>query len=266
MIEQALALCIGFVSSIAGAYLGIGGGIIIVPALVMLLGIQMHSAVAVSLATIVSTSTLVTMRNLKKGIINFDMGIKLELTTALFAILAGFFAIHVNQALLKAIFGAFLLLFAIFMYLKPEPKAVESDSGAFSYYDEFLAKRVSYDVKHPTAAVIISSFAGFLSGMLGIGGGIVKVPILNGICGIPMKVASATSSMMVGITAASASLIYLKYGYQKPTLVLFTSIGAIAGSGVGLFFSKKTRNETVKLVFVLMLVAVGVEMIIKAVK
>ncbi len=264
MIIYVVVLLIGIISSMAGALLGIGGGIIIVPALVMILKVPMHVAIAVSLATIVSTSMLVTSSNIKNGLINLKIGIILELSTSLFAIAASLIAVNLNQGTLKAAFGFFLLFIAFFMYKKPESKSDAGSKGEFSYYDARLGREIFYSVEHPVAAVSISSVAGFLSGLLGIGGGIVKVPILNTVCRIPMKVASATSSMMVGITAAAASFVYLKHGYIEPHYVFFASIGAILGSRIGLYVSKKVRNETIKMIFIVVLVFAAVEMIVKA--
>ncbi len=264
--EYAVAFLVGIISSIAGALLGIGGGIIIVPALVIILKLPMQNAIAVSLATIVSTSILVTSKNLKNNLINMDIGLPLELSTSVFAIAASFIAVLINQNVLKGAFGAFLLFTAYFMYKKPEVQNCFAKEGAkYSYFDQKINKTVYYNIENPKAAIAISSAAGFLSGLLGIGGGVIKVPILNGVCRIPMKVASATSSMMVGITAAAASFVYFRHGYIMPSLVLFTSLGAVFGSKIGLHISKNTKNETIKKVFVGILIVTALEMIIKAV-
>ncbi len=260
-----MAFVVGIISSIAGALLGIGGGIIIVPALAILLKLPMQNAIAVSLVTIVSTSVLVTAKNVKNNLINMDMGLSLELSTSIFAIAASFIAVLINQNLLKAVFGIFLLFVAYFMYKRPEAKNCSaSEEAKFSYFDPRMNKTVYYNIENPKAAIAISSVAGFLSGLLGVGGGVIKVPILNGVCKIPMKVASATSSMMVGITAAAASFVYFRHGYIIPNLVLFTSLGAIFGSKLGLFIAKRAKNETVKVVFVGVLIFAALEMILKA--
>ncbi len=263
--DYLIVFIVGIISSITGALLGIGGGIIIVPALAIILKLPMQNAIAVSLATIVSTSILVTAENVKKNMINFDMGLSLELTTSVFAISASFIAVNLSQHILKAAFGFFLLFIAVFMYKKPKKKDAPCDSSSrYSYFDPKLDKTVYYNVEHPYMAVAISSLAGFLSGLLGIGGGVVKVPILNGVCRIPMKVASSTSALMVGVTAAAASFVYLRHGYILPYLVLFTSLGAVFGSKIGLYISKNSKNETIEKIFVVVLIVTAVEMIIKA--
>jgi uncharacterized membrane protein YfcA len=266
-VEYLIVFVVGIISSITGALLGIGGGIIIVPSLAIILKLPMQNAIAVSLATIVSTSILVTAENIKKNMINFDMGLSLELSTSIFAILASLIAIKIEQNILKAAFGFFLLFIAVFMYKKPKKADVSlSSDSQFSYFDAKLNKTIFYNVEHPYIAVAISSFAGFLSGLLGIGGGVVKVPILNGICKIPMKVASSTSALMVGITAAAASLVYYRHGYILPNLVFFTSLGAVFGSKAGLYIAKKSKNETIEKIFVAVLILTALEMIIKALK
>ncbi len=263
--EYLVAFLVGIVSSIAGALLGIGGGIIIVPALAIILKLPMQNAIAVSLATIVSTSVLVSAKNIKNNLINMDMGLSLELSTSIFAIAASLIAVLINQNVLKGAFGFFLMFIAYFMYKKPEVQnSFATQKAKFSYFDPMLNKTIYYNIENPKAAIAISSAAGFLSGLLGIGGGVIKVPILNGVCKIPMKVASATSSMMVGITAAAASFVYFRHGYIMPNLVLFTSLGAVFGSRIGLKIARSVRNETIKRIFVAVLVVTAIEMIIKA--
>ncbi len=263
--EYLVAFVVGIIASIAGALLGIGGGIIIVPALSIMLKLPMQNAIAISLATIVSTSILVTAKNIKNNLINIDMGLFLELSTSVFAIAASFIAVLINQDILKGLFGSFLLFVAYFMYKKPETEEVFAAKEAkFSYFDAKTNREIYYDIKNPKIAIAVSSVAGFLSGLLGIGGGVIKVPILNGVCKVPMKVASATSSMMVGITAAASSLVYLRHGYIIPGLVLFTSLGAVFGSKIGLHISRNAKNETIKKVFVVILIFTAIEMLVKA--
>ncbi len=264
--EYLIVFLIGVVSSITGALLGIGGGIVIVPALTIILKLPMQNAIAISLATIVSTSILVTAQNIRKNIINMDMALSLEISTSVFAIVASFIAIKIDQSILKGIFGFFLLFVAYFMYKKTDQ---ENDStpiteAEFYYFDPKIKKTIYYGIRNYRTAIVVSSAAGFLSGMLGIGGGVIKLPILNGVCKIPMKVASATSALMVGITAAAASLTYLRHGYVMPSFVLFSSLGAIVGSRIGLSISKNMRNETIEKIFVVILILTAVEMIAKA--
>ena len=264
--EYLIVFLIGIVSSITGALLGIGGGIIIVPALAIFLKLPMQNAIAVSLATIVSTSILVTSKNIKKNLINMDMALTLELSTSIFAIAASFIAITINQNLLKGLFGFFLLFIAYLMYKKPKrADNLTLHEAKYYYHDPKIGKTVYYNVENPKAAIAISSAAGFLSGMLGIGGGVIKVPILNGVCKIPMKVASATSALMVGMTAAVASLVYFRHGFEMPNLILFTSLGAVVGSKIGLRISGSAKNETIEKIFVGVLILTAIEMIIKAV-
>ncbi len=264
--EYLIAFLIGIISSITGALLGIGGGIIIVPSLSIILKIPIHNAIAISLSTIVATSILVSAQNLKNGLINLDMAIKLEFVTAFFAITASFLAISIPQQTLKAVFGIFLIFIAFFMHNKKRADIPENLSNAsYSYIDPKDKKQVYYDIKNPKAAIVISSLAGFLSGLLGVGGGVIKVPILNGVCKIPMKAASATSSLMVGITASAASLIYFRHGYVLPDFVFFTSMGALLGSRIGLYVSKKSKNETLEIIFVVVLLIVAIEMIVRSI-
>ncbi len=263
--EFVIAFFIGILSSITASMLGIGGGVVIVPLSLIFLKLSMHNAIAVSLVTIVSTSLLVTYKNIEKKIINMPMGLGLEVSTSIFAVVASLIAINLNQDVLKIAFGVFLLSLSFFMMKNSKSKYEYSETnGKFSYFDQNLNKVVYYDIKNIPMAILISSFAGFLSGMLGVGGGIVKVPILNAVCKIPIKAATATSSMMVGITAACASIVYFRHGYVIPNIVLFMSLGAVFGSKVGLYIAHKAKNEVIEKVFIALLLIVAIEMIVKA--
>ena len=256
---------IGIISSIIGALLGIGGGIIIVPSLVLFLAIHMQEAVAISLATIIFTSLTVTIYNLKCRLVNIKLAIILELSTACCAIVASKIAVSISPNILEGVFGIFLLFISVLM-LKPlrfEHRGNIDKEIHYSYFDPDLKRRIYYNVKNLKIAVLFSSLAGALSGLLGIGGGVLKVPILNEVCDVPMRVATATSSLMVGITAFSAGFVYLRYGYLNINFVPWIILGVVIGSGIGIYTKRHLDNHSIKEIFAVIMILIGVMMIFK---
>lgn len=256
---------IGIIASIVSALLGIGGGVIIVPLLVLLLKMPMQNAIAISLATIVSISIILSVYNLKNHLVNIKLALILETLTAFCAILASKIAINVNGNILKGIFGLFLL-FISFSILRPISFKFKNSKGKmhYSYFDPDLKKRIYYNVKNLKIAVLTSSVAGFFSGLLGVGGGVIKVPILNEICHVPMRVATATSNLMVGITALFASFAYFRHGYLDSSLAFWIILGAIVGAGVGIYIKRHLNNLAIKKTFFVIMSIVGIAMIIES--
>jgi len=256
---------VGIVASIIAALLGIGGGVIIVPLLVLFLKMPMQNAVAISLATIVSISIIVSINNLRSHLVDVKLALILEILTVFCAIVASRIAIDMNSNILKGIFGFFLLLIS-FSMLKPLYFKFKNSSGKmhYSYFDPELKKRIYYNVKNLKIAILTSSLAGVASGMLGVGGGVLKVPILNEICKIPMRVATATSNLMVGITALAAGLIYFQHSYLNLNFVPWIVLGAVIGSEVGIYIKRHLDNRSIKEIFSIIMSIIGLTMIIEA--
>ena len=257
-------ILIGLGAGLLGALLGIGGGIIIVPSLVLLLKIPMKNAVALSLATIVSISLILSIYNFFRRLVNIKLALILEILTASCAIGAGQLAVHVNSHILEIIFGLFLFGVSISM-LRPLHFKTRNAGGkmSYSYFDPKLKKRVYYNVRNLKTAILTSSLAGIASGLLGIGGGVLKVPILNEICRVPMRVATATSNFMVGLTALSAGLVYFYHGYLHFNFMPGMISGVIIGALLGLYIKRHLDNNALRKIFALIMSAVGIIMILK---
>lgn len=256
---------IGVIASIIGALLGIGGGVIIVPLLVLFLKMSMQNAVAISLTTIVSIGLIVSVYNLKNRLVDVKLALILEMSTALCAIIASQLATDINSNMLKGIFGFFLVLMSFLMW-KPLHFCFKNQNGRMrcSYFDPELKRRIYYNIKNLKIAILASSFAGISSGLLGIGGGVLKVPILNEICKVPMRVATATSNLMVGITALAAGLVYSRNGYLNLNFVPWIVSGAVIGSGVGIYIKRHLDNRAIKELFSALMLIVGIAMIIRS--
>ncbi|WP_035589579.1 sulfite exporter TauE/SafE family protein [Hippea jasoniae] len=263
MIESFIVVFIGaFIASSVGALLGIGGGIIMVPIFVIFAHIPIQMAVAVSLFVIVSTSLLVSAKHIQSNALNLKLGVMLELVTTLGAIAGSLFALRLPHRLLVVLFGVFLIFISFSMFRKNRD-VEQTEDGKFSYFDEKLKKNVRYDVKNLPFAFPLSFIAGITSGLFGIGGGVLKVPLLVKVCKIPVKVATATSSFMVGITAAAAVFIYFKGGFLRPDYAFLGLFGSFFGSRIGIKIHSAVNEDTLRVIFAVSLIVVAIVMVLK---
>jgi len=266
MVDYLYILLITSAASSIGGLLGIGGGILMVPLFVLLVKMKIQQAVAISLFTIIGLSMLVSSKHIKSKALNLPLGFTLELATTLGAILGSFVALNINHRLLTLLFSIFLV-FVVFLMLKGKGKdTFNKESGKYSYFDPQLGREVFYNIENMGFAYPISFIAGISSGMFGIGGGVLKVPILAKVCKLPMKVASATSSFMIGITASASAYVYFKHGSLNPLYAFISLIGAYIGAKVGVYLHSKLKNEDLKKVFAFMLLIIALEMFLRSIK
>ena len=175
----------GVVTGVLGALLGIGGGVFLIPVLVLGFGLPMHEAVAASVVTIIATSSATASVYVDKGISNIRLGMSLEVMTTIGAVLGGLTANYLPGDVLQKIFAIFLLVMGMLMWnktrKKEEAEIIYNPQAAITgeFFDEAEQRRVRYSVRRLPAAMLASTVAGNLSGLLGIGGGLVKVPGMN---------------------------------------------------------------------------------------
>lgn len=270
LINLGLSFCAGII----GALLGIGGGLIIVPALTLFLGIDIRYAIGASIVSVIATSIGSSSTYLRKGIANMRLGMFLEAATATGAIAGAFVAGIVDAKWLYFIFAFVLLHLACTMARlkkKTHLMAEHSDHLAMRlkldshYYDEALAKEVHYGVRHTWAGFAMSGFAGVGSGLLGVGGGFLKVPTMDAIMGVPIKVATTTSNFMIGVTAAASAGVYFARGDIDPFITAPVATGVILGSLTGTAILKHVSSARLRYAFVILLVWIAVGMFWKGV-
>lgn len=235
---EAAMFLIGVFAGTFGSMLGVGGGFIIVPLMVLILGFPMHEAVGISLASIVATSLSASIVYARENLIDFKLGLLLEIFTVAGAVIGSYTAFLLDESILKIIFGVVLMYVSYRMIV--ERKITERQKTRVSK-SRFLA------------GFLASTVAGVASGMLGIGGGTIKVPILVLILGVPTRTAIATSVFMIGVTASSASFTYQARGFIEPILVGFVIIGIFIGAQLGSRLSLRVKALTLKLAFGIML-------------
>lgn len=268
----------GVAAGLLGSLLGLGGGILIIPVLVLVLKVPMHHAVATSLLCVIATSSAAASRNVRKGIANVRLGITLEIATVLGALLGSAVAGMLSAKALMILFACAMLLMAPAMARgiddeETEPEAVGEEEeekrpfvAAFdgAYYDAAHEADVRYRVSRFPVAVAVSGVAGTLSGLLGVGGGILKVPVLSTWCDVPMKAAAATSNFMIGVTAVASAIVYYGRGEVSPFITAASVLGVFIGSRIGSVLAAKIHGNRLRRLFSVVMVLVAAQMLAKA--
>lgn len=271
----------GAVTGLLGAVLGTGGGVFLIPILVMGMGLKMHEAVATSIVSVIATSSAVASTNVERGIANMRLGMTLEIATSLGAIAGGLTAAILAPRTLEAIFALVLVPTAILMWrgrtekppltdlpgAKPtaapddrRPSTLSPAAGLGATYTDPAGGDVTYTVERLPAGLAVSFVAGNLSGLLGIGGGVFKVPALHLLCGVPIKAAAATSNFMIGVTAVASAFLYYGRGEVVPGVTAAAVLGVLAGSALGSFVNRFVGGRAVSKLFAALLAAVAVQM------
>jgi len=254
-------------AGLLGALTGLGGGVVIVPVLCVLFKIDIHYAIGASLVSVIATSSGAAAAYVREGYSNIRVGMFLEVATTLGALLGAYLTAKISGNWIGVIFGVVLLYSAwASMNKSPsEPKRLQPDALAIR-----LNLRGSYPVKggkdeyvaqHVPAGFSIMFVAGALSGLLGIGSGAVKVLAMDQVMGLPFKVSTTTSNFMIGVTAAASAGIYLSRGYILPGLSMPVMLGVLVGSLVGSRILVNAHVRTLRMVFSIVIVALGLEML-----
>lgn len=267
-----------FASSIlaggVGALLGLGGGIIVVPVLTLALGIDIRFAIGASIVSVIATSSGAAAAYVKEGMTNLRVAMFLETATAAGAISGAFLSGHVATRWLFVIFGVVLGYSALAMLKKAgERHAPQAPTDRLAdrlrmhgeYYDESLAATVTYRVTHTRLGWVLMYVAGIVSGLLGIGSGVLKVPTMDIAMRLPIKVSSATSNFMIGVTAAASAILYFARGDIHPFVAAPVAMGVLFGSVAGSRLLGRLRQGALRYVFVGILVYVSLQMLWKGV-
>lgn len=254
-------------AGLLGALTGLGGGVVIVPALVLLFKVDLRYAIGASLVSVIATSSGAAAAYVKEGLSNIRIGMFLEVATTLGALLGAYLTAKVSSHSIAILFGAVLLYSAYASFrgrahdrliTKENPLATYLQlSGAYPT----PAGPEPYHAQHVSFGFGIMFGAGTLSGLLGIGSGAIKVLAMDQAMGLPFKVSTTTSNFMIGVTAAASAGTYLARGYIDAGIAMPVMLGVLIGSMMGSKLLVKARVATLKVVFGLVIVALGIEMI-----
>jgi len=260
----------GVAAGVFGSLLGLGGGILIVPLLTLAFGLPVREAVGVSLVCVIVTSSASAAVYLERGVANLRLGMLLELFTAMGAVIGGAIAFLLDERLIAGLFTLLLVYTAITMARRraPEPEAV-IDVGDDAGGEAPQPGRTEWDPRwsgpgyriHTVGAGLGGSvLAGVVSALLGIGGGLVKVPVMHVLMGVPLRVATATSNLMIGITASTSAIVYLLRGGIDPFVAGPTAVGVFVGAAVGSRAAHRIDIRLLRLLFVVVLLYTAVQM------
>lgn len=261
---------VGAAAGCVGVMLGLGGGIFLVPFLNLVIGLPIQSAAAVSLVTIIATSSVTAASVEQRALLNLKLGILLEAFSAPAALLAAYWAQSISEPTLRRIFAATAIGIAAIMFTRLNKRNVALDPSfepgmlGGRYFEAESGGVVSYGVKRVPLACGASALAGVLSGLVGIGGGIIKVPVLNAWCGVPMRPAAATSSYMLGLTVVASAIPYYAHGFVVLHYAAASVIGVLAGGRLGIWLVARTKARWLKILMIAMLVGVAITYLLKA--
>ncbi len=258
-----------FAAGIVGALTGEGGGILLVPTLVLIFGVNMHNAAGASIIAVMMTSTAATIAFLTQGYTNLRIAMFLQLTSIAGGIAGALLVALIPTSALKITFGM-VLLFSSYLSFRRKEEAETgrpSDPLAVRLHMESsypaLGGWQSYKVFRVIPSSLLMSVAGIISGLLGIGAGAVNVLVMDQSMKLPYKVSASTSNFMVGITAAASAGIYFHRGYVDPVLTMPVVLGILAGAIVGARLLMRIRVKPLRMFFSFLVLIAALEMIYK---
>jgi uncharacterized membrane protein YfcA len=267
-----LLICLtSMLAGFIGSLTGLGGGVVIVPALTLLFGIDIHYAIGASLISVIATSSGAASAYVKEGFTNLRIGMFLEIATTFGAIGGAFIASKISPAAVGILFGL-VLIYSAFMSSRPRPKTQLADSqdaiaATLKLDSSFQTEKGlrAYHVRAVPFGFGMMLIAGIISGLLGIGSGAFKVVAMDQVMRIPFKVSTTTSNFMIGVTAAASAGVYLNRGYIDPLLSAPVMLGVLAGSFLGARLLPKTGTSVLRRLFALVILGLAVEMIYNSV-
>ena len=270
------AALIAFVVSVGaggfGSLVGIGGGLIIVPVLSVGLGHDVKDAIAASLIGVVATSLSASPRYLRSGLVDRHLGLLLLVAATLGGLTGGLTAGYLDERILALLFGLLLAGVAIQMLRQvrrpsPHPPIDDADleSGFTSSYVEHASGEVvTYRARRLVPGAAVSFVAGNVSGLLGVGGGVINVPTMNVLMHVPIRVATTTSTYMLAATATASAVVYIASGQLDPLLAAPVALGVIIGARGGARLAMRVSQDVLRVAFVVVAAVFAVSMIRQA--
>lgn len=261
-----------FLAGFLGALTGLGGGVVIVPLLTLLLGVDIRYAVGASLVSVIATSSGAAAAYVREGFSNIRIGMFLEIATTFGALVGAYLATRLPTRTIGLVFGIVLLLSAYFSSREPPAPDTAYPPDRLAHLLKLEGRypapdgEQSYQARRVPLGFAMMFGAGALSGLLGIGSGAMKVLAMDQAMGLPFKVSTTTSNFMIGVTAAASAGIYLSRGFLDPGLAMPVMLGVLAGSMLGAKLLVRAQVRSVRIIFALVIVAMAIEMIFSSIK
>lgn len=240
----------GSAAGTLGALLGLGGGIFLVPVLTLVFGLPVRVAVGASLVGVIATSAGVAVSAHEESGADVPLALRLEIATAAGAVLGGLLGAAVPPRVLSVLFAVVVFATATYTVIKARQR-----------HDDEAMYRRDYRPRRWGLGVAVASLAGAVSGLLGVGGGFIKVPTMYAVMGVPLGVATATSNFMVGITAAASVFVYLGRGDVRPLVTVPTAVGVFVGALLGTALQARLKVGLLRWALVVLMIGIGVQML-----
>lgn len=260
------SICAGLIGSLTG----LGGGVVIIPALVLFFHINIHYAMGASLIAVVATSSGTAAAYLRKGFTNIRIGMFLEVAAVAGALIGALLIPYISKTILTLLFCGLLFLSAFLTIKRHEDQEVYTSSHPWGYtlqlndsYPTYQGNQ-SYYVQHVPFAFFIMWLAGMISGLLGIGSGTLKVLAMDQVMRLPYKVSTTTSNFMIGITAAVSAGVYFTHGYIHPIIVMPVMLGVIVGAHIGARLLPHLHTQFLRILFSIIISLMGIQMLINS--
>jgi uncharacterized membrane protein YfcA len=263
------------VAGVLGSLLGLGGGIIVIPVLTLLFKIDIRYAIGASIVSVIATSSGAAAAYVRERMTNLRVAMVLEIATTTGALSGAYIAGRVNARWLYLIFGVVMAYSALAMFRKghfthaetlPRCRLADQLRLHDSYFDHAVNQEIPYRVTRTPLGFGLMYIAGVVSGLLGIGSGALKVPAMDLAMGLPIKVSTATSNFMIGVTAAASAGVYFMRGDIDPFVAAPVAAGVLLGATYGSHLLGRLRGRSIRIVFVLVLLWVSAEMFLKGIR
>lgn len=259
-------------AGIIGSLSGLGGGIVVIPLLSIVLGVDIHYAIGAALVSVIATSSGSAAAYVKEGIANMRLGMFLEIATTAGAVAGALISSAAPSSFIAILFGFALIFSAGNSLRKKEEQVVEQSSPLAislklpSDYPNNRGEKINYGTKNVVGGFGMMGLAGMLSGMLGIGSGAFKVIAMDTIMKIPFKVSTTTSNFMMGVTALASCVIYIQKGYIVPDICLPVMIGVLLGAIIGSKILMSTDPKKLRTFFAVIIFFLAANMIYSGIK
>ena len=259
------------VAAILGSMLGLGGGVFLVPILTLFFGIDPKFAVGASAVVVVTNSVVGSTNHLRIRFTNPRLAMLLQIATAAGAIAGALYGVLADPRVIYIVFGAVLVYAAVSMVVRserrvtaPPPGARDTLSLGAAFRDPAIGEEVGYIPINVGWGMGVGVGAGVISGMLGVGGGVVMVPVMNLLMRVPVKAAVGTSTFMVGMTSVATAFVFYSRGYIDPTLVVPAIVGVFIGGQIGSRLTRRIKAQRLALLFALILLYLGLSLLLRA--
>lgn len=260
-------------AGLLGSLTGLGGGIIIIPLLSEVLGYNIKYAIGAGLIAVIATSTGASSTYVKKGLSNIYIGLFLVIATTAGAVSGALIAQYTSVKVLSILFGCILLFTGFMQFRKHADNFVPAQSGSLASKLQLTGKLPNaavtdtpYEAQKPFLGFFIMLMAGALSGLLGIGSGVLKVLAMDNVMKLPFKISTATSTFMIGLTAIASAVFYFQEGYIVASIAAPVMLGVLIGSGIGSKLLTKINTKILKQVFAIVVLIIALQMINKGLK